>query len=64
MAEADWDGDVAVLPYRCERCGERDHAVRLYESGDPKRDPDWRLLQLHPACWRQRQGEVELGLAP
>lgn len=59
MAHDDWDGDVPVQPRRCERCGERDPAVRLYESGDPKRlGTLWRLLQLHPACFDARQREV------
>lgn len=62
MAELD---EVAadVMPYRCERCGDRDDRVRLYDSCDPKRHPAvYRLLQLHPDCWRIRQGEADLGL--
>lgn len=63
MAAEDWDGDYQVQPRRCERCGERDRLVRLYESGDPKKLGQlYRLLSLHPACWLQRQGEVDLGL--
>lgn len=50
-----------VNPYRCERCGEQDHLVRLFENGRPDRlGPDWRLMPLHPACFGQWQDEHDL----
>lgn len=52
-----------VNPYACERCGEKDGMVRLYENGRPERlGHDWRLMPLHQACFRLWQGEVDLGL--
>lgn len=54
-----------VNPYTCERCGGKDPTVRLWENGDARRlGEDWRLMPLHPDCYRQWQGEVDLGLVP
>jgi hypothetical protein len=57
--------DEPINPYTCERCGRQERRVRLYENGNPKRlGGAWRLMPLHPECFRRWQGEMDLGLIP
>jgi hypothetical protein len=64
VTSGDFDAQLdPVSPYTCDRCGTKDRVVRLFENGSAARlGDDWRLMPMHPACFRQWQGEVDLGL--